>query len=290
VIRPLQRAGVPVATFLPTLIPWRFRYSNLRNHRKILVADGRIGFTGGMNIRERNVGEPHCRHRIQDVHFRVEGPVVAHLQEIFAYDWEFCTGELLEGELWFPDIDEVGSVFARGVSDGPDEDLDKSLLTIHGAISCSRSSVVVATPYFLPDQALITSLNLAAMRGVEVDILLPERSNLAMVQWATSALLWQVLQRGCRVWLSPPPFDHSKLMLVDDTWAFVGSANWDPRSLRLNFELNVECYDRELAATLAQLVRQKISKARQLSLADVNNRSLAVKLRDGVARLASPYL
>jgi cardiolipin synthase len=194
------------------------------------------------------------------------------------------------GERWFPDIEEVGSALARGVSDGPDEDLDKSQMTLHGALSCSRSSVMVVTPYFLPDQALITSLNTAAMRGVAVDIVLPEKPNMVLVKWATAALVWQVLQRGCRIWLSPLPFDHSKLVLVDDTWALVGSANWDPRSLRLNFEFNVECYDRQLAKTLTQLVQDRIAQSRQLSLEDADGRSLPIRLRDGIARLASPYL
>lgn len=108
--------------------------------------------------------------------------------------------------------------------------------------------------------------------------------------WASTALLWQVLERGCRIWLSLPPFDHSKLMLVDGIWILLGSANWDPRSLRLNFEFNGECYDRELAAWLTALVRAKIQQARPLRLADVDGRGLPRKLRDGVARLFSPYL
>jgi cardiolipin synthase len=125
---------------------------------------------------------------------------------------------------------------------------------------------------------------------VAVDIILPSRGNLRLVQWASTALLWQVLERGCRVWLSPPPFDHGKLMLVDGAWVLLGSANWDPRSLRLNFEFNLECYDRELAHLLEGMVRGKLERARPLTLADVDGRSLPVKLRDGLARLLSPYL
>ena len=120
--------------------------------------------------------------------------------------------------------------------------------------------------------------------------MLPAENNLVLVKWASTALLWQVLERGCRVWLSPPPFDHTKLMLVDELWTLLGSANWDPRSLRLNFEFNVECYDRELATSLTALVRSKIQQSRPLSLADVDGRSLTIRLRDGVARLFSPYL
>jgi cardiolipin synthase len=148
----------------------------------------------------------------------------------------------------------------------------------------------IVTPYFLPDPGLLTALGVASLRGVEVDLLLPARNNLPLVQWASQAILWQPLEQGCRVWLSPPPFDHTKLMLVDGAWALLGSANWDARSLRLNFELNVECYDRDLAALLGGLFERKLRSARPVSLADVDGRSLPVKLRDGLARLLSPYL
>jgi cardiolipin synthase len=131
---------------------------------------------------------------------------------------------------------------------------------------------------------------MAVMRGVALDVVLPERGNLPLVQWAQTAQLWQVLERGCRVWLTPPPFDHTKLMVVDGVWSLIGSANWDPRSLRLNFELDVECFDPDLARRLEALAEERIGRARQLSLADVNVRSLPVKLRDGFARLFSPYL
>jgi cardiolipin synthase A/B len=150
--------------------------------------------------------------------------------------------------------------------------------------------VCILTPYFLPDGPLITSLNVAALRGVEVDIILPEANNLTLVKWASTALLWQVLQRGCRVWLSPPPFDHTKLMVIDRTWVLLGSGNWDPRSLRLNFEFDVEVYERKLAALVHELCMQRRERAKSVTLADVDGRSVPVRLRDGVARLLTPYL
>ena len=148
----------------------------------------------------------------------------------------------------------------------------------------------MVTPYFLPDASLITALNVAALRGIAVDIVLPGKNNIRLIQWASTSLLWQVVERGCRVWISPPPFDHAKVMVVDDLVSFVGSSNWDPRSLRLNFEFNLECYDRTLAASLTAIVEERIRCARRLTLAELDGRSLAVKLRDGIARLASPYL
>ena len=288
--RVLRKAGIPCAQFLPTLIPWRVQYSNLRNHRKILVVDGRIGFTGGINIHDQNCLERQPRHPVQDLHFRVTGPVVAQLQEAFADDWAFCTGELLQGESWFSAAEPDGPVLARGIPDGPDDDFETLRLTLLGAIACARSSILVVTPFFLPDASLIAALNVAALRGVQVDIVLPAENELKLVQWASMALLWQILERGCRVWLSPPPFDHTKLLLVDGLWSLLGSANWDPRSLRLNFEFNVECYDRELATLLTDLTRSKIEQSRLLSTTEMDGRSLPVRLRDGVARLFSPYL
>lgn len=290
IVRSMRRAGVPVAKFLPRLMPWSLRYANLRNHRKVLVVDGRIGFTGGMNIREGHSSEFVPPHPIQDLHVRLDGPVVAQLQEVIVDDWLFSTGEVLEGERWFPPLEPAGSVLARGIPDGPDEDFEKLRLTLLGALACARSSVRIVTPYFLPDEGLITSLNVAALRGVEVDILLPRQNNLRLVQWASTALLWQVLERGCRVWHTPPPFDHSKLMLVDGLWTLLGSANWDPRSLRLNFEFSVESYDRDLAGTLEAWVQAKLREAQPVTLADVDGRPLPIRLRDGVAKLLFSYL
>lgn len=288
--RALQRAGVDIAFFLPTLVPWRLHYTNLRNHRKLLIVDGETAYTGGMNIREGNMKDNRGRRAIRDVHFRMCGPIVAQLQEIFVIDWRFTTGELLSGPDWFHCSVPRGHVAARCVADGPDEDLDRVRKLLHGAISVARQSITIVTPYFLPDDSLITALNVAAMRGVQVDIFLPERGNLRFVQWASTAQLWQVLEHGARVWLTSPPFDHAKLMLVDQEWALIGSTNWDPRSLRLNFEGNVELYSAELAARLQQLIHLRRSTARELKLEEVNARPLWQRLRDGVVRLASPYL
>ncbi|QKT04750.1 PLDc N-terminal domain-containing protein [Ectothiorhodospiraceae bacterium 2226] len=289
-VGPLRRAGVRVARFLPTLGPWRTKYMNLRSHRKILVVDGRCGFTGGMNIRHNHMLETAPRHPVQDLHFEVEGPVVGDLQAVFAEDWAFTTGERLSGDLWFPALAPAGSVVARGIADGPDEDYDKARLTILGALASAKHRVQIVTPYFLPDLPLIHALHVAALRGVEVDILLPERNNLRVVGWASISVLERVLQRDCRVWMTPPPFDHTKLMIVDGVWMLMGSANWDPRSLALNFEFNVEAYDEALAARLGALVEQKKVGARRLARADLDARPLPIKLRDGVARLLSPYL
>ncbi len=291
ILKALRHEGVPHARFLPLLgSGWRLLSLNLRTHRKIMVVDGREGFTGGMNVRLGNCLRRNPPRPVQDLHFRVRGPVVAQLQEAFADDWLFTTREALRGEAWFPKAEPAGAVLARGVTDGPDEDFEKLRWTLLGALSIASESVCIVTPYFLPDPAVVSALNLAAMRGVRVDILLPSRSNLPFVQWASRAMWWQVLEHGCRLWLTPPPFDHSKLMLVDSCWALVGSANWDARSLRLNFEFNVECYDLDLARQLQKIADAKRKDAVQVTLADIDARPLPVRLRDGVARLLTPYL
>jgi cardiolipin synthase len=288
----LQRAKIPFAKFLPASIftPWRVATINLRDHRKSLVVDGQIGFTGGMNIRHGNVLGDKPKSPVQDLHFRIEGPVVSELQEAFVNDWAFTTDEILDGEIWFPELKESGNVIARAIPDGPDADFENARWTLLAALAESQTSVKILTPYFLPDSALITALNLASLRGVRLDIILPAKNNLPFVHWASRAMWWQMLERGCHIWLTPPPFDHSKLMIVDGHWVLLGSANWDARSLRLNFEMNVECYGREFACEMEKFVDGKISAAHEVTLAEVDARILPAKLRDAIARLFSPYL
>ncbi len=287
----LAQCGVRTARFMSGLFTWRTPYLNLRNHRKILVVDGRTAFAGGMNVRAGCVIGDHPAHPTRDTHFRLLGPVVQQLQAVFVEDWHFTTGELLAGDQWFPRPEPgPGDVYARVVPDGPDQDLDKMSMAFQGALAVARRSVRILTPYFLPDRALIAALNTCALRGVVVDIVLPQQNNLKMVAWAAMAQMWQVLEWGCRVWMTRAPFDHSKLMVVDGELSLIGSSNWDPRSLRLNFELGIECYGSELARQLTDEIEKRIAGAHRLTLAEVNGRSLPVKLRDGIVRLAAPYL
>ena len=297
----LRAAKIPFAKFLPTsiLTPWRVATINLRNHRKSLIVDGQIAFTGGMNIRHGNVLGDNPASPVQDLHFRVTGPVVTELQEAFANDWAFTTEEILDGDTWFAnsetnflkaDARNTGDIIARVIPDGPDGDFENLQLTLLAALAEAQTSVKILTPYFLPDTALISALNLAALRGVKVDIILPAKNNLPPVHWASRSLWWQVLQRGCKIWLTPPPFDHSKLMIVDGHWVLLGSANWDARSLRLNFELNVECYSRTFALEMEKIITQKISNAHEVTLAETDARRISGKLRDAIARQFSPYL
>jgi cardiolipin synthase len=254
------------------------------------VVDGEIGFTGGMNIRQGCVLASGALNATKDLHFRVEGPVVSQLQETFAEDWAFETDEKLEGSLWFPELEPRGETLARGIPDGPDANIDALNWVFLAAVGAARRSIRVMTPYFLPDQVLLKALHLAAKRGVEVDVIVPEMANLPVVRWAMWGHYRQVLREGLRLWLTPPPFDHSKLFVVDGYWSSIGSTNWDPRSLRLNFEFNIECYDESFGASLEDHVRQRLEDARLLTVDELEARSPLLKLRDGTARLFTPYL
>jgi len=286
----LRRHGVPVARFLPIVSKALLAFFNLRTHRKLLVVDGTVAFAGGMNIAGNNVLADAPRRPVKDTHFRIRGPVVRQLQDAFAEDWEFVTGEVLEGSAWYPPVTQAGTTPARAITAGPDLDFEVMRNVLLGAIAAARHSIRIATPYFLPDTATIAALGVAALRGVRVDIVLPQRGNIPVAHWASRALLWQVLAPGCHVYLSPKPFDHSKLFVIDRSWALFGTTNWDPRSLRLNFELDIECYDDDFAGRMDGLIQERKAHAWEYTLADADGRPLWKRIRDGSARLLSPYL
>lgn len=284
----LRARFIPAARFLHSPLPWRMPFLNLRSHRKILVVDGTICFTGGINIADENVVATHPNSPVRDTHFRIEGPVVAQLTVAFAQDWAFATGEDLAGDAWFPDLADVGTAPARVVESGPDEDIEKVEFSVLQAVACAQQSIAVMTPYFLPDTRLVTALSLAAMRGVSVDVVVPQIGNHLLVNWATYANIGPLLADGVRIWQCPPPFRHSKIMVVDGEWCLIGSCNWDIRSFRLNFELCMEIYDRDLVATLAALMQD--CRGTALTQAALDARSLPIRLRDAGARLMMPYL
>jgi cardiolipin synthase len=290
IVAALRQSDIPFARYMHSFWPWRMPYLNLRNHRKVLVVDGQTGFTGGINISANNQVRSDVSRPVRDIHFRITGPVVAQLMEVFADDWTVTTREVLDGPDWYPEMIASGPVVARAIPSGPHEHIDRMRWILHAGISEARARIAILTPYFLPDEILVSALRLAARKGVAIDILIPERSNLFFVDWAVRARLDELLMDGCRVWFGPAPFNHAKMMLVDRDWALVGSSNWDPRSLRLNFELNLECRDAGLVDRLDALFVRERDAARPLSLEEVRQRPLVIRLRDGVARLFSPYL
>jgi cardiolipin synthase len=284
----LRWRGIKAVRFMHSLLPWRMPMLNLRNHKKVLVIDGRIAFTGGLNVGSENVLSENPSHPVRDTHFRVEGPVVRQLMDVFAADWQFAAGEPLENEEWFPTLTEAGNVATRVIVSGPDQDLEKIEFVILEAIACARASIKIMTPYFLPDERLITALALAAMRGVDVDVIVPTLGNHPLVDWAMRAQVGPLLAAGCRIWRSPPPFDHTKLMTVDGLWGLVGSSNWDARSFRLNFELDMELYHTDLVHRIEALM--EAMRSSPITLTELNSRSLPVRLLHSAARLMFPYL
>ncbi len=290
VLRRLRNLGIPCASFLRPSITRLLSHVNLRNHRKILVVDGEVGFTGGMNISANHWFSTQPSTPVHCLHFEVRGPVVTDMQRAFATDWAFTTRERLQGAPWFAPPVPCGSLLARGVTDGPDADIDHMRQVILGSLAAARQRVRIVTPYFLPDEVVLSTLQTTALRGVTVDIVLPARSNLPLLDWAMRPQCDELLAAGCRIHLTPPPFDHGKLFVVDDDWALIGSTNWDARSLRLNFEYNLECYDEALVAALDPLIDGRIAQATLLDADTLARQSLPARLRNRLVWLLSPYL
>jgi cardiolipin synthase len=287
----LRRGGIQAVRFLHTWLPWRMPFLNMRNHRKILVVDGAMAFTGGMNIdaghSRRLAGR---RGYIEDIHFKAEGPVVRSLMDAFARDWSFATEETLDDDHWWPPIAEAGPVQARGLRSGPDADLYNIELLAGAALNLARKRLRIVTPYFLPDRRLQFAIAEAGMRGVKVEIVLPEKSDHIFMEWAMTGHLRFFKHIAADVYLSSPPFDHSKLMTVDGEWSLIGSSNWDARSFRLNFEYDLECYQTDLTEKLDAIIDAKIARGRKLSYAELASRPVLIRLRDAAARLLMPYL
>jgi cardiolipin synthase len=286
--RRLLEAGIPVARFMHTLVPWRMAFLNLRSHKKILVADGSRAFIGGLNIADANLLAANPRDPVRDMHFDVTGPVVTQIAEAFATDWHFCTDERLGGEAWLPPLTEMGTAAARVITSGPDQDVYKIEFAMLQAIGCAQRSIKILTPYFLPDERLMSALVLAAMAGVAVDVVIPEACDHRYLDWAMRAHVAPLLRAGGRVWRAPLPFEHSKLFAVDEGWSLIGSANWDMRSLRLNFELNMEVCCSQFGALVSGAIERRQGNA--LTLAELAARSLPIRLRDSAVRLLLPYL
>ncbi|MFT4181445.1 MAG: phosphatidylserine/phosphatidylglycerophosphate/cardiolipin synthase family protein [Rhizobium sp.] len=290
----LRDGGVEVDVFNGNVIMGlRLPYANLRTHRKIVIVDGRIAFTGGMNIRQgftREFAADQCAH---DTHFCVTGPAVADLFNTAAEDWRFATGEILEGDPWriaTPANEPGAPVFMRVIVSGPDRSVETNHKMLIGALSIARTSIRIMSPYFLPDRELISALVTAARRGVEVDIVVPAANNLVLVDRAMTAQFDQMLKNYCRIWRAEGAFDHSKLMAVDGNWAYVGSSNLDPRSLRLNFEVDLEVMDRGFAHAIETRIGHVLDAATPVDLAKLRARPFVIRLIEKVLWLGSPYL
>lgn len=292
IVRYLRRRGVHTETFNGKVITGlRLPYANLRTHRKIIVVDNEIAFAGGMNIREAFSREFLGEACARDTHFRITGPVVADLFSVAAEDWHFASGEKLAATVQPPiTVAPTEPVFARVVSSGPDGSLETNHKMLTGAFSVAQRTIRIMSPYFLPDRELISALVTAARRGVEIDILVPAQNNLTLVDRAMTAQFDQVLKYGCRIWRVRGPFDHSKLMTIDGEWSYVGSSNLDPRSLRLNFEVDLEVLDAGFAAQIEKRMDVAMAGAHPVTLHELRQRPFPIRLGEKILWLGSPYL
>jgi len=291
----LRRRGVAVGIFNPARLSWRLAFFNLRTHRKLLIIDGVKGFAGGMNIRKHHLEKENGEPQVRDSHFMLEGPVVSQMTHAFADDWAFSCGEELDEEIWIPAIEPAAElvkvgIAARAIADGPDEPRQKAAMVIESALAAARKHVQIVTPYFLPEQALVSALKQAALRGVRVDILVPEKNNLPLFALTSMAGVRQLVQAGCNLFISKPPFDHTKLMIVDGCWTLFGSSNWDARSFKLNFEFNVETYHDGFSSQMVEWVKDRFESAGTVTLADIDARPASSRFLGRILWLASPYL
>ena len=288
----LQAKGIPFVRFNPiTIIPPALNI-NLRSHRKVLVVDHRYAFTGGANIGDRHLVERHDNpHRVMDIHFRLQGRIVDELEWSFRRDWYYCQGSVGQEPFKHHNQNRPDSrIWSRIILDGPNKSLDRLSDLMLGVISAAKERVWIMTPYFIPTADLVGALVAAHLRGVDVQILLPGENNIKPVHWASRNILRFVLENDLYIAYQAPPFIHSKILLVDEQYSLIGSANMDPRSLRLNYELGVELFDRALNQQLSDYFVQRRRVATQVTKEEIYNRSLLVRLRDSLAWLFSPYL
>ena len=282
--------NIEFSVFLPSRSPVTMPFVNLRNHRKMMIIDRQTAFFGGMNIAQGNLVAQHPKDPIADVTFEIHGPVIEQIEQLFEEDWIFSGKKPFRQ----PTTTKVsakseteGHIPARIIPDGPDADYGKFERLCLGALSCAQKSIHIVTPYFLPGNEILSALETAALRGVEVEIILPQKSNIFGMDWAMSANFPRLLKNGVHIYRAKPPFDHSKLFLIDEIWLLAGSANWDQRSFKLNFESNIECFDTELAKQVSAIIHQKKKSAFALQAAQKT--PLVRTLLANTFRLLTPY-
>ena len=284
----LTKRGVKVQRFLPPrLIPPMFAI-NLRTHRKVLACDGKVAFTGGMNIGDHHLVSLPKKGRVQDVQFRCSGPVAERLQEAFLMDWAFVSHEATAPEMIQPE--RCGHSHCRLIFDALGRERENILELVCGVISAARKQIVILTPYFIPPRELSGALIAAAYRGVRVDLILPAKNNLFYVHHASRRTQAELARKGIRIWYQPPPFAHTKLLLIDDYYTLFGSANLDPRSLFLNFELNVEVADMEFQKEVRAYTQDILDRSRRIFHSDYESLPLTSQLFDSLCWLMSPYI
>jgi cardiolipin synthase len=289
-LQPMRDAGIQIRTFIPGR-NLRERWSiNLRSHRKIIVLDGRTGFTGGMNIGDEYLGRNKRLGYWRDTHLALEGPTVLQLQQVFAEDWYYAAGEELTGSHWYPHPHKRGDVIAQVISGGPIDDMRAFHSLMFTAINEARKRVTLATSFFVPTDSLVTALETAALRGVEVRLMLAGRSAHPWTIWAGRSWYDEMLRAGVTIHEYRRGILHSKTLTVDGCWSLVGTPNFDARSLILNFEVGVALYDEGLAAELERHYRADLEHARLIRLDQWTRRPLRSVFVQNASRLFAPVM
>lgn len=281
--------GLHYAVFLPSKSPFNIPFVNLRNHRKILIIDGHTAFFGGMNIAQGNIIQSLPKEPIADITFKVEGPVTDQMARVFEEDWLFASKKRFHAVEFPTDKPLKSHTPARIIPDGPDSDYGKIELLVLGALSCAQKHITIVTPYFLPENNILTALEVAAMRGVKVEIILPSKSNIFGMDWAMRANFLRLLSKDIKIYRTQPPFDHSKILVIDDAWVLFGSANWDVRSFKLNFECVLECISPSLAQKINKIIEHKKKNAFMEKKELLEKQSLCKRIYSNAFKLLTPY-
>lgn len=287
--KPLQDNGIKISGFLPfSLAPQRLNF-NFRNHRKILIIDGKVAFCGGTNIGRQYLGRP-SEHQWRDYTFEVQGPVCLQMQDVFAKDWQFTTEEDLADEKYYPKPTSAGDAVIQLLESGPDTEFHILHRAVLMGIHSAKKRVWLTTPYFIPDTAMLAALEIASLRGVDVKLILPAKNDAPVVQAASRSFYDSLFRSGIKLYEYQPRVLHAKTMLVDEDWTLLGSANMDIRSFRLNFELNLFVYSHELAAQLEKIFLQDLSQSKAVVQEEFDKRPVYKKIFENTSRLLTPIL
>lgn len=286
----MKSAGVEIRKFHP-LRWYNLDRMNNRTHRKLLVVDGRIGFTGGVGIADQWRGNAQDPDHWRDSHFSIEGPAVAQMQAVFVDNWIKVSGSVLHGREYFPPLEAAGDAAAQVFSSSPTSGGEHMRLMYLLAITAAKHSIRLSSAYFIPDQITREALSDARIRGVRVQIIVPGRHNDTETTRRASRALWgELLQAGIDIYEYQPTMYHCKMMIVDSRFVSVGSTNFDPRSFALNDEANLNIYDAAFARSQEHVFEQDLTRSRQVSLEAWRSRPRLSKLWEGAATLLAPQL
>ncbi|TLS53191.1 cardiolipin synthase [Paenibacillus antri] len=287
----LTKAGGHAAAFFPSKIPYLNIRVNYRNHRKLVVIDGKYGYIGGFNIGDEYLGLDPRLGYWRDTHLRIVGTAVLQMQIQFMLDWNLAShAKITADEKYFPASGLQGDVGVQIVSSGPNFSIEHTRNVYLKMIHSAKERVYIQTPYFIPDESVLTALKMAVLSGVDVRIMIPGRPDKRMVYWASFSYLGDLLQLGMRCFLYDRGFLHAKTIVVDGEIASVGTANFDIRSFRLNFEVNAVLYDTDTAGRLRSIFEEDMTYCRELTFEEYQNRSKGERFRESCIRLLSPIL